>query len=136
MDSDHKGVVTGVVVGGGCFAAALSAGIGNSDVRLGGRNDRAKADSKYLAAHATYGTGEGMRASFGLAYGWHDIAPTRSVTFAPLAQSLTSGRDGSTLQLFGEVGHAARLAAPAIPPLARLPQLRTTSGPYPEARRT
>src|SRR3546814_8595569 len=100
MDTDHKGFVTGVGFGGNGFAAALSAGIGNSDFRLGGRSDRAKTDSKYLAVHATYGAGEGMRASFGLAYGWHDIDTTRSVSFAPLAQSLTSGRDGSTLHLF------------------------------------
>src|SRR3546814_1538281 len=79
MDTDHKGFVTGVGFGGNGFAAALSAGIGNSDFRLGGRSDRAKTDSKYLAVHATYGAGAGMRASFGLAYGLHDIDTTRSV---------------------------------------------------------
>src|SRR3546814_3406733 len=104
MDTDHKGFVTGVGFGGGGFAAALSAGIGNSDVRLGGRNDRAKADSKYLAAHATYGTGEGMRASFGLAYGWHDIDTTRSVTFAPLAQR--SEEHTSELQSLMRISYA------------------------------
>src|SRR3546814_20971361 len=92
-----------ICFGGNGFAAALSAGIGNSDFRLGGRRDRAKTDSKYLAVHATYGAGGGMRPSFGLAYGWHDIHPPRSVSFAPLAQSLTSGPAGSTLQLYGEV---------------------------------
>src|SRR3546814_11333805 len=65
MDTDHKGFVTGVGFGGGGFAAALSAGIGNSDVRLGGRNDRAKADSKNLAAPPPYGPGGGMRRRFG-----------------------------------------------------------------------
>src|SRR3546814_18961763 len=98
MDTDHKGFVTGVGFGGGGFAAALSAGIGNSDVRLGGRSDRAKADSRYLAAHATYGTGEGMRASFGLAHGWHDIHPKPSVRFAPPAPSPTSAPHGRPLQ--------------------------------------
>src|SRR3546814_20102171 len=74
-----------------------------------------------------------MRASFGLAYGWHDIDTTRSVTFAPLAQSLTSGRDGSTLQLFGEVGYDARMGAAAITPFARLAHVRTKSDAFPEA---
>src|SRR3546814_3867010 len=74
-----------------------------------------------------------MRASFGLAYGWHDIDTTRSVTFAPLAQSLTSGRDGSTLQLFGEVGYDARMGAAAITPFARLAHVRTKSDAFAEA---
>jgi len=132
MDTDHKGFVTGVGFGGNGFAAALSAGIGNSDFHLGGRSDRARTDSKYLAAHATYGTGEGMRASFGLAYGWHDIDTTRSVSFAPLAQSLTSSRDGSTLQLFGEVGYDAKMGAAAITPFARLAHVRTKSDAFVE----
>src|SRR3546814_19496949 len=71
-----------------------------------------------------------MRASFGLAYGWHDIDTTRSVSFAPLAQSLTSGRDGSTLQLFGEVGYDAKVGAAAITPFARLAHVRTKSDAF------
>src|SRR3546814_16879653 len=69
MDTDHKGFVTGVGFGGGGFAAALSAGIGNSDVRLGGRNDRAKATRKYLAAPPTSHTADGMPPRFGHPHG-------------------------------------------------------------------
>src|SRR3546814_6845015 len=68
MDTDNKGLVAGVGFGGNGFAAALSAGIGSSDFRFDGRNDRAEVDSKYLAAHATYGSGEGLRGTVGISY--------------------------------------------------------------------
>lgn len=132
MDTDHKGLVAGFGYGGNGFAAALSAGIGNSDFRLDGRNDRAKADSKYLAAHLTYGAGEGFRGSAGLAYGWHDVATTRSVAFAPLGQTLTSSRDASTLQLFGEARYDLRMGKAAVAPFARLAHIRTKSDAFTE----
>jgi outer membrane autotransporter protein len=132
MDTDHKGLVAGFGYGSNGFAAALSAGIGNSDFRLDGRNDRAKADSKYLAAHLTYGTGEGFHGGFGLAYGWHDVDTTRSVTFAPLAQTLTSNRDANTLQLFGDVGYDLAIGKAAVTPFARLAHVRTKSDAFVE----
>jgi len=132
MKTDHKGFVTGIGYGGKGFAAALSAGIGNSDFRLGGRNDRAKADSKYLAAHMTYGTGAGFRAAAGLAYGWHDVDTVRTIGFAPLAQTLGSNRDANTLQLFGEVGYDVKAGSIALAPFARLAHVRTKSDAFVE----
>src|SRR3546814_9212497 len=44
MDTDNKGLVACVGFGGNGFAAALSAGIGSSDFRFDGRNDRAEVD--------------------------------------------------------------------------------------------
>src|SRR3546814_4440781 len=92
MDTDNKGLVAGVGFGGNGFAAALSAGIGSSDFRFDGRNDRAEVDSKYLAAHATYGSGEGLRGTVGISYAWHDIDTRRGIGGAPLAQTPTSKR--------------------------------------------
>lgn len=132
LKTDHKGFVTGIGYGGKGFAAALSAGIGNSDFRLGGRNDRAKADSKYLAAHLTYGTGAGFRAAAGLAYGWHDVDTVRTIGFAPLAQTLGSNRDANTLQLFGEVGYDVKAGSIALTPFARLAHVRTKSDAFVE----
>src|SRR3546814_2238346 len=93
MDTDNKGLVAGVGFGGNGFAAALSAGTGSSDFRFDGRNDRAEVDSKYLAAHATYGSGEGLRGTVGISYAWHDIDTRRGIGGAPLAQTPTSKRD-------------------------------------------
>ncbi len=132
MDTDHKGVVTGVGYGGNGFAAALSAGIGNSDFRLDGGNDRAKIDSKYLAAQASYGAGSGLRGSVGVAYAWHDIDTARVVTFVPLAQTLTSSRDADTLQIFGEVGYDLAVGKAAFTPFARLAHVRTKSDAFAE----
>src|SRR3546814_11660800 len=104
MDTDNKGLVAGVGFGGNGFAAALSAGIGSSDFRFDGRNDRAEVDSKYLAAHATYGSGEGMRGTVGISYAWHDIDTRRGHGGAPRAQTPTSNLDACTLQIFEQIG--------------------------------
>jgi autotransporter-associated beta strand protein len=125
MDTDHKGFVAGIGYGGQGFAAALSAGIGSSDFNQEGRSDRADVESKYLAAHATYGTGEGIRAAFGVSYAWHDIDSSRAVGAAPLAQTLVSQRDADTLQVFGELGYDARMGKAAVTPFIRLAHVST-----------
>jgi len=132
MDTDHKGFVTGVGYGGKGFAAALSAGIGNSDFRFGGRSERAKADSKYLAAHLTYGTGAGFRGAAGLAYGWHDVDTVRTIGFTPLGQTLESNRDATTLQLFAEAGYDVKAGNLALTPFARIAHVRTESDAFVE----
>lgn len=133
MDTDHKGLVAGIGYGGNGFAATLSAGIGNSDFRLDGRNDRAKIDSKYLAAQVIYGAESGLHGSLGLSYAWHDVDTTRTVAFAPLAQTLTSNRDADTLQIFGEVGYDLAMGKAAVTPFARLAHVRTASDAFIEA---
>ncbi len=132
MDTDHKGLVAGVGFGGNGFAAALSAGIGGSDFRFDGRNDRTEVDSKYLAAHATYGSGEGLRGTVGVSYAWHDVDTSRSISGAPLAQTLTSKRDADTLQIFGEIGYDITAGNTAITPFARLAHVDTGSDAFTE----
>jgi fibronectin-binding autotransporter adhesin len=132
MDTDNKGLVAGVGFGGNGFAAALSAGIGSSDFRFDGRNDRAEVDSKYLAAHATYGSGEGLRGTVGISYAWHDIDTRRGIGGAPLAQTLTSKRDADTLQIFGEIGYDIAAGNMAVTPFARLAHVDTGSDAFTE----
>ncbi|WP_432769838.1 MAG: autotransporter domain-containing protein [Sphingopyxis sp.] len=132
MDTDHKGFVAGFGFGGNGFAAALSAGIGGSDFNLDGRGDNADVESKYLAAHATYGAEGGLKGTIGVSYAWHDITTNRSVSGAPLAQSLTSKRDGDTLQIFGEIGYDLAMGSAAITPFARLAHVSTGSDAFAE----
>ncbi|MBK6412442.1 autotransporter domain-containing protein [Sphingopyxis sp.] len=132
MNTDHKGLVAGVGVGGNGFAAALSAGIGSSDFQFDGRSDRAQIDSKYLAAHATYGAEGGLRGSVGVSYAWHDIDTSRAISAAPLAQTLNSKRDAETLQIFGELGYAIVTGSTAITPFARLAHVDTSSEAFTE----
>ena len=133
MDTDHKGLVAGVGVGGNGFAAALSAGIGGSDFRFGGRSDHADVESKYLAAHATYGAAGGLRGTVGVSYGWHEIDTTRAISATPIAQTLTSKRDADTLQIFGEIGYDIVTGNTAITPFARLAHVDTGSDAFAEA---
>jgi len=132
MDTDHKGLVAGVGFGGSGFAAALSAGIGGSDFRFGGRNDHANVESKYIAAHATYGAEGGLRGTIGVSYAWHDIDTTRAINGAPLAQTLSSKRDADTLQIFGEIGYDIVTGNTAITPFARLAHVDTGSDAFAE----
>lgn len=132
MDTDHKGLVAGVGISGNGFAAALSAGIGSSEFQLDGRSDRAEVDSKYLAAHATYGAETGLRGTVGVSYAWHDIDTSRAITIAPLAQTLTSNRDADTLQIFGELGYAIVTGNAAVTPFARLAHVDTGSDAFTE----
>lgn len=132
MNTDHKGLVAGVGIGGNGFAAALSAGIGSSEFQLDGRSDRAEVDSKYLAAHATYGAETGLRGTVGVSYAWHDIDTSRAITIAPLAQTLTSNRDADTLQIFGELGYAIVTGNAAVTPFARLAHVDTVSDAFTE----
>ncbi|HWV61458.1 MAG TPA: autotransporter domain-containing protein [Sphingopyxis sp.] len=132
MDTDNKGLVAGVGFGGNGFAAALSAGIGSSDFRFDGRNDRAEVDSKYLAAHASYGSGEGLRGTVGVSYAWHDIDTSRGISGAPLAQTLTSKRDADTMQIFGEIGYDIVTGNMAVTPFARLAHVDTGSDAFAE----
>ncbi|MBU1258555.1 MAG: autotransporter domain-containing protein, partial [Alphaproteobacteria bacterium] len=132
MNTDHKGLVAGVGFGGSGFAAALSAGIGGSDFRFGGRNDHANVESKYIAAHATYGAEGGLRGTIGVSYAWHDIDTTRAINGAPLAQTLSSKRDADTLQIFGEIGYDIVTGNTAITPFARLAHVDTGSDAFAE----
>lgn len=132
-DTEHKGLITGIGYGGKGFAAALSAGLGSSDFNFDGRSDNSDVESKYLAAHATYGTGEGIRAAFGVSYAWHDIDTSRSVSLAPIAQTLVSNRDGDTLQIFGELGYDLKTGKAAITPFLRLAHVDTDAEAVAEA---
>jgi fibronectin-binding autotransporter adhesin len=132
MDTDHKGLVAGFGFGGNGFAAALSAGIGGSDFRFGGRGDHADVESKYLAAHATYGAEGGLRGTIGVSYAWHKIDTTRAIGIAGLAQTLTSKRDADTLQIFGEIGYDIVTGNMALTPFARLAHVDTGSDAFAE----
>lgn len=132
METDHKGLVAGFGFGGNGFAAALSAGIGGSDFRFGGRGDSADVDSKYLAAHATYGEEAGLRGTIGVSYAWHKIDTSRTIGGTLPGQTLESKRDADTLQLFGEIGYAIVTGKAAITPFARLAHVDTGSDAFAE----
>lgn len=133
MKTDHMGIVAGVGFGGNGFAAALSAGIGGSDFRMSGRADRADVESKYLAAHASFGAEGGLQGSVGVSYAWHEIETSRSIAIAPLVQTLISSRDGETLQLFGELAYEFVAGKTSVTPFARLAHVDTGSDAFVEA---
>lgn len=132
METDHEGLVAGIGFGGQGFAAAVSGGIGGSDFDLDRRSDAAKVESKFLALHATAGAAGGFHGSAGISYAWHDVETSRAVTGAPLGQTLTSDRDATTLQVFGELGYDLMAGTTAITPFARLAHVSTESDAFTE----
>lgn len=57
---------------------------------------------------------------FGGAYGWQDMATSRTVTMATFSDSLAADVDGGTGQLFAEVSHHVALGGARIEPYAGL----------------
>jgi autotransporter-associated beta strand protein len=133
LDTDHKGFVTGIGFGGDGFAVAVSGGLGGSDFQQDGRGDSADVDSKYLALHATAGSGDGLHGAIGVSYAWHDVATSRAIGGAPLAQTLVSERDANTLQVFGEVGFDLVTGSTAVTPFARVAHVSTDIDGFAEA---
>lgn len=132
METDHEGLVAGIGLGGEGFGAAVSGGLGSSDFDLDGRSDAAEVESKYLAAHATFGATSGFHGAAGISYAWHDVETSRTISGGPLAQTLASDRDANTLQVFGELGYDVMTGSMALTPFARLAHVRTESDAFTE----
>lgn len=98
-----------------------------SDFDLKNRNDTADVDSKYLAAHATFGGDAGLQGAVGISYAWHDTDTTRAITGAPLAQTLVSQRDPNTLQIFGDISYKLMAGTTAVAPFVRVASVSTES---------
>lgn len=133
LDTEHTGFVAGLGFGGAGFGVALSGGLGSSDFDLPGRQDRAEADSTFLALHGGFGLAGGFTGSAGISYAWHDIATSRTLTATGLQQTLLSDNDGNTLQLFGEVGYDLAAGAVAITPFARIAHVSTDTEGFTES---
>lgn len=127
LTTDHTGFVTGFGFGRSNFSAAVSFGIGGSDFDLKNHNDTADVDSKYLAAHVTFGGDAGLTGAVGISYAWHDIDTTRTITGVPLAQTLVSQRDANTLQIFGDLSYKLMAGSTAVAPFVRVARVNTES---------
>ena len=98
-------------VGGGWrLGAAAGAGSGNFNVK--GRSSDGSVDNYTMALYGGRGWDMGvgkLKVLLGAGYTRHDIKTSRSVNLVD-AQSLDASYDGSTWQVFGDVGYAMPLA--------------------------
>jgi outer membrane autotransporter protein len=112
------GVFTGVDARAGQAArAGLVAGYSRSDVHLDARASSAEIDSFHVGAYAGAKIGAWNLRS-GAAVSWHDIATTRSIVFSGFSDRASASYNGSTTQLFGEVGYGMTYGRIAAEPFA------------------
>ena len=122
------GFVSGVdTTFAGSWGSALRVGLAGAyqaqSVDVGDRNSSANIDSYYLAGYAALLNGPfALRA--GIAQAWHAIETTRNVVFPGFGNTAKGDYDGSTSQIFGEVGYALDYRRVALGPDARRGDVR------------
>ena len=97
----------------------LASGYTHSKFDLDSRLSSASADNFHVAVYGGTALGA-VELRFGAAQSWHSIDTDRSVTFTRFSESLTSGYDARTTQVFGEIGHAMSIGAIDTEPFARI----------------
>jgi outer membrane autotransporter protein len=114
------GVFTGVDAKAGTAArAGLVAGYSHSDVHVDARASSAEIDSVHVGAYAGASVGAWNLRS-GAAVTWHDIATARSIAFPGFADQAGASYNGSTTQVFGEIGYGASYGRFAVEPFANV----------------
>lgn len=126
---DGDGNAAGMDVSSGGFLTGFDGSITDS-VRLGivtgyghasfsTERGSGSSDNYHLGLYAGTQRGDlGFRS--GLAYTWHDIETSRSISIPGFADSVSSERDAGTFQAFGELGYRIETPVAAFEPFANL----------------
>ena len=113
-----SGLFTGVDARAGQAArAGLVAGYSHADIHVDARASSADIDSFHVGAYAGATLGAWTLRS-GTAVTWHDIATARSIVFPGFSDQTSAGYNGSTAQIFGEVGYGMSYGSIAAEPFA------------------
>lgn len=121
LSTDQKGVMGGIGFAGNGLNAAL--GIGRIAADYSG-NGHADVDSTVVAGTLRYAA-QGFSGTVGVSYAWHDIDTARSAVLGTIANSLRGKADGSTRQVFGEIGYGLETGGFALTPFAGIAYVET-----------
>ena len=89
-------------------------------------------DDYHLGAYAG-NEWDGTSLRLGASYTWHTLNTQRNVSFPGISNNLSSKRDGTTAQVFGEVGHRFELTnALAVEPFAGLAHVSVKTDAFAE----
>jgi len=107
----------GLLVGGDAYVAdwrlGLVAGYSHSSFSLGERSSSGSSDNYHLGLYGGRKWGKvGFRS--GVAYSWHDIDTSRSVSFPGFSEKLEGSYHAGTFQAFGEVGYRLDVAPKTV----------------------
>lgn len=121
LDTDHKGVIGGLGFAGNGLNASVGLGRIAADYNSLGH---ANVDSTVVAGTVRYAAG-GFSGTFGASYAWHDIDVSRLATLGGITDSLRGKSNGSTRQIFGEVGFGIETSGLTLTPFAGLAWVET-----------
>lgn len=121
LSTDQKGVMGGIGFAGNGLNAAL--GIARIAADYSG-NGHADVDSTVVAGTLRYAA-QGFSGTVGVSYAWHDIDTSRSAVLGTIAASLRGKADGSTRQVFGEIGYGLETGGFALTPFAEIAYVET-----------
>jgi outer membrane autotransporter protein len=97
----------------------IAAGYSRSDINVKARGSSADVESFHLVGYFGVNSGAWSLRG-GAAFAAHSIDTSRAVSFPGFFDQTRADYDGSTTQVFGEVGYGARLGNVAVEPFAGL----------------
>jgi outer membrane autotransporter protein len=104
---------------GDYWRAGIAGGYTNASVQANARSSSANIDTAHLAAYAGASYGAWNLRS-GAAASWSTIDSNRSIAFPGFAELATARYNGSTAQMFGEIGYGIAFGRIAAEPFAGL----------------
>lgn len=110
----------------------LMAGYSHSTFKASDRASSGSSDNYHLGVYGGTQMGSlGFRS--GLAYTWHDMETSRSVSLPGFAESLGGDHHAGTFQAFGELGYRIDTATASFEPFANLAYVNLRTGAFSEA---
>lgn len=130
VESDTAGAFMGLDAQLGDWRLGVLGGYNSSNFDVDARASTAESETFHLGAYAGGSIGQfRMRAAFGQS--WHDISTERSVAF-PAAQTLSADYNGTTTQVFGEIGYAVKVGSVDVEPFVGLAYVSLKTDDYAE----
>ncbi len=131
IDRDSAGVFMGAEVGLTNWNIGVLAGYGSMDIDLDSQASSAEADSFHLGAFAGGSLGK-LNLRAGVSQSWHDISTSRTALF-PGSQALVADYDGTTTQVFGELGYSLKVPGASLEPFVGLAHVSLDTDAFTES---
>lgn len=116
--------MTGVGFGSETTRFGVGIGYASTDIDTQSFVGSADVETISLSGFASFGA-DALRATVGGSYGWMDGDGGRSVTLGTISNRLTSDFEGSTWQLFAELGYDIDIGSGTLTPLVRYAHIRS-----------
>lgn len=129
---DTGGLLVGADADLADWRLGIVAGYSHSSFSVADRSSSGDSDNYHVGLYGgTEWRNVGVRS--GLAYSWHDIDTTRSLSFADFSQKLDGSYSSGTFQAFGELGYRIDVAtASSFEPYANLAHVSLRTGGFAE----